>query len=458
MQFQQATRRVFAAVLLGLALVALSAAYWAVIGAQTLLLREDNARLFLAQASIVRGGIYDRAFTPLVISDEAATRRYLAPAMYSALGYYSLRYGVGGVEAVYDQTLRGDNLPRDLSAYFATEGLHRPQRGSDLQLTLDERLQTAAVNALGSYRGAVVLLDAESGAVLALVSAPSFDPNTLDTNWETLTAAPEEPFFNRALQGRYQPGSVLQTPLLAAALLAGISPDQPTENPTVPVSVNGLTLRCALPPDGETLTLAQAYANACPAPFASLFDQVGAISVEQMFSAFRIGTPIILPGFEDDADVPLATPDFAVFSIGDALGQGDLTVSPLAVAVMTAAVVNDGNAPQPYLLLATRSPGSAVWQASNSVYATVPIITQATSEALRTVMQASALRLGSNGAGQGAHIATAYAGERAHAWFTGFAPDRNGRTIAVALVLEDTEDAAAAAQVGAAVLAAIRVG
>src|SRR5665811_16167 len=141
------------------------------------------------------------------------------------LGYSSLRYGRAGVERAYNLELAGES---DLQAVrnFLDLIMDRPRRGADLLLTLDAGLQRAAVQALGDRTGAVVALDPKTGAVLALTSSPRYDPNRLDAMWNRLVADENRPLVDRALTGRYPPGSVFKLVVAAAALEEGaVRPD-----------------------------------------------------------------------------------------------------------------------------------------------------------------------------------------------------------------------------------------
>ncbi|MEP0764018.1 MAG: hypothetical protein HRF48_14915, partial [Chloroflexota bacterium] len=162
--------RMTLALLIAFALIATGAAYWGVIAAEGLRTRDDNARNVLAEQRIARGAILDRTGEPLALSEQGATgvyvRRYPHPAAASAVGYYSLTYGVAGIEAAYDAALRGDE-GRDKADILLDELLHRSPAGSDVRATLDLGVQEAVVAALEGRAGAAVVLDAAAGDVLA---------------------------------------------------------------------------------------------------------------------------------------------------------------------------------------------------------------------------------------------------------------------------------------------------
>jgi len=198
-----------------------AAGYWGIVQAGALRTRADNPRLVVAEQATFRGPIYDRRGALLAFSTCANAvqvpapcagvraryqRAYPHPEAAPAIGYYSLRYGTGGLEGFADAVLRGQRTLWD-------DLLHRPRIGEAVTSSLELGWQLRAANALraGSVltQGAAVVLDWRNGEVLALVSMPSFDPNRLDQTWDQLRADPNAPLINRATQGLYQPGTLL---------------------------------------------------------------------------------------------------------------------------------------------------------------------------------------------------------------------------------------------------------
>ena len=443
--------------------IALSAAYWAVVGADTILRREDNPRLVVAEAAIQRGSIVDRKGEPLATSivgdDNQVTRQYPHPAASSLIGYSSLRYGVGGAEAAFNATLRGDDLPANISGDILADVLHRPQVGSNIQLTLDLGVQQAIMQAMNGQVGAAVVLSVPDGEVLGLLSLPTYDPNTLDLEWDALAAAPQKPFFNRVLQGQYQPGGTLQTPLMAAALVANQSLADPTLDATIPVQIDDLMVSCALRLPVMELSLRDAYAFACPLPFENLAQQLGIQSITNALELMHLTVPPTIEGYTVQLQPTPSTLLQDDTIAKDALGQGQMTVTPLQMAVMVAAVVNDGNAPEPYVLMATHAPDAADWKHIQQTRPTVPYMTERTARQLQdlmrnTVANGAALNAARPGIDIGGHSALAYSGTEIQSWFIGFATLPGGRGVAVAVVLENSDDPGLAADIGGAVLSA----
>lgn len=200
-----------------LSALAFTAGFWSVVQAQPLVLRSDNPRLIDAELATQRGSIVDRNGVTLAASELLTitnnmprfTRAYSQTSTAPAVGYYSQRYGAGGMEAFVDATLRGGYSQMD-------ELLHRRRIGQPITLTLDSALQTQLFNAISTTnpttktRGAAVVMNWRNGEVLAMVSAPSFDANQLDAEWDALRQSADAPLLNRATQGLYQPGGLLE--------------------------------------------------------------------------------------------------------------------------------------------------------------------------------------------------------------------------------------------------------
>jgi peptidoglycan glycosyltransferase len=467
MNFTHEINRLTTGLLILLGIVALAATYWAVTGPDTILLRQDNPRLVQAESQIHRGEIVDRNNTSVATStmnsDGSFTRQYLYPEMDSALGYASIRYGVGGAEAAFNSVLRGDDADQDFLTQLIRELLHRTQHGSDVRLTFDLSIQQEAVRAMGGHTGSVVVLDIPSGQVLAMVSLPTYDPNTLDANWEALSKAPGNPFFNRALQGAYQPGTALQTPLMAAALLANYPLDTSIPEATQSIKVGDVTIQCVTTPPSDTLTLQQAYAYGCPYPFAKMVRELGVETIQSGFNTFQLEHPPTLAGYVVAQPTPSADSNRLLFGTknftDNALGQGTITVSPLEMAVIAGAIFNDGNAPMPYSLLQVRQPDSEAWINDKTTYASMPMLTANSARQMQTLMEAAvkngaAQAASQNGLTIGGHAALAYVGNTTQSWFIGFVSSGSNQGATIAVILEDTHDASLAAQIGGRVLAA----
>ncbi len=441
-------RRLSLGLLVAFAGLAAVSGYWALVRQDALQTRDDNPRLVEAEQRVRRGPIFDRQGVVLARSQATDSgiqqRIYLTPTV-PAVGYYSLKHGVGGLEASADSLLRGLE-GRDEGALLFDELLHRQPKGRGIYLTIDAGLQkeiAAMIEGTGSAgvvpkasgpRGAAVLVDVDSGEILALVSQPTYDPNTLDADWEQLESDPDAPLLNRATQGLYQPGGVLQLVVLAAALEAdAVSLETFVSNPDEPVVIDGQSVHCLRVPEGKTL--ADAFAAACPVPLADLGAALGAQTLESTLRQWGLDVPPPLEISTAAGQVNVTDPRLA------AIGQEALTVTPLHLAMAAAAIGNEGVMPPAHLVLKTET-ADEEWQPASPQGQPVQVISSALAERLRTLFRTSP-----DGQVLG-HSSLALAGEDrpSHAWFLGLAPAQAPRYAVVVLLEHGGADGLALAE------------
>jgi peptidoglycan glycosyltransferase len=373
------------------------------------------------------------------------TRTYPVTAAVPVVGYASLRYGTGGVEAAFDEALRGEEGRSDWEAVLA-DLLHRPPQGRDVQLTLDAELQRLAQQALTGKAGAAILLDARTGEILALASAPTFAPARLDQEWDQLREDPAAPLLNRATQGLYQPGAALQTIVAAEALTQGLADglESPAPDAARTLTVNSTRLGCHTIPT-EPYTLASAYAAACPAPIAALGERLGADGLAEAVERWALTTP---PSLE----IPTESVDWNNESLStttalrmEAIGQGKLTVSPLHIALAAGTLANEGTMPAPRLVLRVQD-AEGQWQELSPTGESRAILSPADARELLAAWP----RYEDDVI---AHWGVAVAGEGdPHAWFIGVASDES--RYAAAVLLEHAADAETVIHIGATLLQA----
>ncbi len=446
------------------AAIALAATYWALAGRTGILLREDNPRLIEDIARIRRGGIYDRQEQLLVESVENSSgmsRSYLRPSTYSLVGYYSLRYGSAGVEAAFNRILNGSQSAETLETYFLRELLNMPKEGADLRLTLAADVQDALTLAMQDQRGAAVVMDASSGAILGLASTPSYDPNTLDEDWESLVAGEGRPFFNRAVQGRYQPGTAMTILWLAQAIQSNYDLSRLFTEPAAPVELEpDMRFKCLFQPASAEITLSEAFVVGCPAPFVTYQAGLAQDSYAGIVERFALEEAITLagfpaPGIGADASSGL---DNAARS-RDVLGQGDLTITPLQMTAIMSAIVADGAAPTATILSGIRQPGAEKWQEEEPGQSARVMMKPDTVVKLRALFQEAWHNLRGDSVslnhGVGAKLAMSRSGEETQLWLNGFVLPEARPAVAFVLVLENTDDIEALVAAGQYLIEAI---
>jgi len=258
----------------------------------------------------------------------------------------------------------------------AQEAQREPAPGDNVVLTIDARIQAKAEEVLEGVKGAVVVIDPRKGDVLALASAPTYDPRDIKwaTEFKRLSEDPDKPLFNRAVSGLYPPGSTFKPLVALAALESGTaSPSTGFDCPGF-FEIGGLRINCWYRPGHGVLNLRQAIAQSCNSYFCQLGLQCGYERILRMASQLGLGQ---VTGIELSAEAAGLLPDSQwkervygdVWRSGDtcnlAIGQGALLVTPLQMAVFAAALANGGFVYRPRLVLATlpyERDGAAVHQ------------------------------------------------------------------------------------------------
>lgn len=445
-------RHILLSTLVCLALVGASAAYWAVAGRDTLLLREDNPRRVETLARIQRGSIFDRSGQVLaetVASDSGLIRRYLEPSSYSLTGYYSLRYGVGGAEAALDDVLSGARPLETLADYFSSQILRLPQIGADIMLTVDADIHDALAKEMAGAKGGAIVLDAVSGEVLALVSLPSFDPNRLDEDWSQLIAAEGNPFFNRALQGHYQLGGNIYAFWLAQAIDTGFELSLRFTGAADPITLDdGTAIDCLIQPPSSDLTLTESLVYSCPAPFKGYLQTQDASGYDDLLSQFRFSDPVVLPGFPQPEQLPpnTATAELEPEALArrNILGQGAQTTTPFHLAMIMAAIANDGTAITPRIHAAQRQPATVEWLTQPSNSESVRMLDAATAGTMQSLLRETWGTLNSEPSDSqvdiGAYIAMSRSGDDTQLWLNGYVAAEDRNTAVFVILLEDSAD------------------
>ncbi len=450
--------------------------WWQVFAARPLRDRPDNPRILATALRQVRGLILDRTGQPLVTNRIAADgivqRVYAQPPLVHVTGFLNPRLGPSGLERAANEALTGREAGTGTERWL-DRLLHRQRPGDDVVTTIDATIQQRAVTAFGtSARGGLVLLDPRNGDVLALVSRPWFDPNELTYDlergtfaqeaaraqavWDRLLADPSRPLVDRMLQGQYAPGSTFKTVTLAAALDSGVArPDDrfrfvllpPDREHRVAWHRNQF-VTCQNHPQLADLSLAEAYAWSCNVVFADLASALGGQRLATYARRFGFGQPV--PFDLPTAAARLTTdpeyfrgPEGAYGVAATGIGQGQLAVTPIQMALVAAAIARGGIVPRPRLLREVRDPAGPVirsWPRQDTDVA----VSVATADRVTEIM----VQAVENGWAQGARIpgfqvagktGTAQLGEASnpHSWFIGFAPAGNPR-LAIAVIMENS--------------------
>ncbi|MFE3069498.1 peptidoglycan D,D-transpeptidase FtsI family protein [Streptomyces sp. NPDC059247] len=380
-------------------------------------------------------------------------RTYTDGELYAAVtGYSSQAYGATQLEGVYADVLDGtdDRLKSPLDAVTREQ-----QKPGTVVTTIDPDVQKAAYRALGKKKGAAVAVDPATGRILAMVSTPSYDPSRIagtsdGAAWQALTTDEDKPMVNRALRQPLPPGSTFKLVVAAAALEDGLygSVDTATDSPspyTLPGTRTVLPNESASAPCADA-TIRTALQYSCNNVFAKLAADLGQDKVRAMAEKF---------GFNDaELDVPVRA-YASVYPSGmdraqtalTGIGQFDVTATPLQMAMVSAAIANDGLLAAPHMVSEVVDSGGDPLTTFEDGD-TRRIVSSSTAGQLRSAMQTVVERgTGGNAAVAGAEVGgktgTAQHGENnsktPYAWFTSYAKDPStGKQVAVAVLIEDS--------------------
>ena len=378
-------------------------------------------------------------------------RSYASPMYSPVTGFFSFFQGATGLESSMNSYLTGKNSQQFFEQINAVLS-GTPVSGASVELTIDPKVQQAAWDALGNLEGAVVAIEPATGKILALVSKPTFDANLLsvhagdesNSNYKNLLSAKGDPLINKAISGDlYAPGSVFKLVVAATALASGEWTMESTLPNPVKYRLPGTNTYVQNSGEGKcggkaTVSIADALRFSCNVPFAQLGILLGQDKIRAMAEAFGFGkqvsiplsvTPSVYPTGMDEAQTGLS-----------AFGQFDDRVTPLQIAMVSAAIANGGKLMQPNLIESVMSSSLAVIDQPQPSLFSQPISADVASKVKQMMVGAVSRGVSSNAQIKGVEVAgktgTAQNGEDEPytLWFTGFAPADNPQ-VAVAVVV-----------------------
>lgn len=387
-------------------------------------------------------------------------RRYPAGSLYGHItGYFSFTYGATGVERSYNDVLAGRKTA--LTVQRLSDILKSKVVTADVTLTVNDELQRSSARLLRKRKGSVVVLDPRNGAVLSMVSYPSYDPNAfagtdfkaVSQVFNRLNQDDDQPLLPRSYRQTYPPGSTFKAITAATGIETQVAGPQ-----TVYPMLKELPLRFTKRPlrnfGGSTCggTMFDVFRVSCNTSFAQLGLDLGPEKLHDGATGFGFNRRPPLDLSPGAAKSVFPEPSFFVRNdpalAQGAIGQGDVAATPLEMALVAAGIANNGVIKEPHVMREVRDSDGAVVQSEvNNDW--LRAVSPETAEEVRTMMievvrRGTGTRAAIKGVEVAAKTGTAQTGRgTAHAWIIGFAPADNPR-VAAAVMIENQPDQGAA--------------
>lgn len=401
-----------------------------------------NVRLDSMSDRVVRGKILDNdgdvLAETIVSEDGTETRNYPYGNVFAhVVGYDSM--GKSGLESTENFDLLTSN------AFFlerlAKEFQEEKNIGDNVITTLDSELQQVAYDALGSYKGAVIVMEASTGKVLAMVSKPTFDPNTVAEDWNWLSTDENSTLLNRAMQGAYAPGSVFKLVTTLEYMRENAAYADYSYDCVGEITEGETTIHCANNRVHGTEDLGLSLAYSCNSSYSNMGLSLKISSFKKTAEEllFNSKLPTLLPYTQSKFQLTKDSADSEIMMT--AIGQGKTQVSPYHVTLISAAIANGGTLMKPYLVDRVENhTGSEIEKNLPEKYG--KLMTSEEAAKLKEYM-AGVVAYGTGTALSGESYTVAgktgtaeYSSdkEKSHSWFTGFTNVENPELVITAVV------------------------
>lgn len=418
--------------------------YFQLFKAQTLADNNHNKRNWVNENEIKRGNIYDRNGKVLVYNEKDENgnriRVYNDGIINSAFtGYNSVQYGKSGLEKTYNNELLNVS---DQPTSKIRDMVEKTGVGNNLNLTIDQTIQEIAYNSLGDHIGSIVVMDPRNGEVLAMVSKPSYDPNTLDQDWNTLIQNNDAPLLNRSSQGAYRPASTMKIVSSDVILRSGINTNY---YDTGTVKIQNYDIKNYGDFSYGNVNLRTALMNSLNTYFAAKVDEIGKkpykdVAEKYMFNKnykFDIEKINAKIPFDDLNQVDMAMTGF---------GYGKTRVTPLHMAMIASTIANEGKMMQPRLVRNVVNKDGKIIKESKS-----EVLSDVTSSDIANTIRDYMVDVVNYGTANKAYLQSVQIagksgtvdkkGGGVDVWFVGFAPAYDPK-LAFAIVVEDSDEIA----------------
>lgn len=419
--------------------------YFIAIDSSSVINNSHNSRQELLAQRVVRGKIYSAnrevLAETIVNSDKTETRNYPYGSLFAHVVGFST-HGKTGIESMENFNLLTSNA-------FVTERLQHTisdekNIGDNVVTTLDLKLQQAADEALGVYRGAIVVMDPKTGKILSMVSKPDFDPNTVDAQWDSMTADTESgTLVNRATLGLYPGGSTFKIVTALAYIREHMEDyEQYQYQCNGHFTKEDQVINCYHGIRHGQVDLKQSFADSCNSSFANISTELDRKKFQETCESLLFNTELPLDFSYKQSYVPINRNSDLEEVMQTAIGQGKTQVTPIHMAMITSAIANDGVLMKPYVVEKIENYNQdIIKEYKPDTYG--KLMTAEEAEILQTFMKevvqsgtGTKLKgLSYEAAGKTGSAEYTTDKSESHAWFTGYAV-QGDRSIVVTIVVE----------------------
>lgn len=412
----------------------------------------NNRRNRDKEYDVLRGSILDREGNHIAdsvrVEDGTQKRIYrkgYEMAYAPILGYYSSKYGTSGLEKAYTgellntEVLNPFRFVRDIIANAGREG-------NSLELTIDSDLQKAAYDALGNNRGAITAMNPKTGEILCMVSKPTFNPVTVDEDWDNLIKQEDEGvFLNRAIQpGIYPPGSTFKIIVAGEALQNIKDIESKTFIDKGTLKIGSYTLGNYNHESHGDINIHDALVLSSNVVFGQIGMELGVDRLKKGAEDFYFNKNIDFDLAVAQSQFPAIDPARQDSLAQSSIGQYEVRVTPLQMLLAVSAIANNGVMMKPYLVKSITDPYGWNIKTTSPESMAQPLASE-TAGKLKSMM----VDVVKNGTGKNAKISgvdvagktgTAEVGGdlAPHSWFVAFAPAEDPR-IAISIIVENGE-------------------
>lgn len=421
--------------------------YFNVVKSKEIINSPYNTRQDTFADRVVRGSILDKDGNVLaetqVAEDKSETRVYPDGDLFAHVVGFADK-GKAGLESVENFSLLTSNaffIERLVKEFKGEKNI-----GDNIITTLDSNLQQAAYDALGDNKGAVVVMEASTGKILSMVSKPTFDPNTVSTDWDYLNSEESgSVLLNRATQGSYAPGSTFKIITTLEFMRQNPEFSSYAYDCNGEITQDGTTIHCFDGTAHGSEDLLSSFANSCNTSFANIGLQLNKTSYANTAKQLLFNQKLPCPLLFTKSSFVIDKNSNSAEMMMTAMGQGETSVSPYHMALITAAIANGGKLMTPYLVdSVTNYSGTQVSKTMPKAYGTLMTASEASQLSIymqAVVNQGTATALSGESYSVAGKTGTAeYSSdkEKSHSWFVGFSNVENPELV-ISVIVEGSD-------------------